>query len=83
MNNHKKQIEPGFYRHYKGEMYRIIGFTTDATNERNNEILVHYIASYGNYETYSRTLAEFTENVEYEGKTMPRFTFEREADVLF
>jgi hypothetical protein len=61
------------YAHYKHPelLYKIIGH---CILEASDEPAVLYQAQYGEKITYVRALGVFLETVEYEGKTVPRFT---------
>ena len=65
-------LQPGRYRHYKGKDYEVIGI---ATHSETGEQLVVYRTLYGNYDLWVRPLAMFTETVELEGESVPRFRF--------
>ncbi len=61
------------YWHYKGKdkIYEVIGLGfTEATNE----LCVIYQAQYGERLTFLRPLSSWLERVEWDGKTVPRFT---------
>lgn len=62
---------PGVYRHYKGDVYEVIGV---ARHTETLEYLVMYRALYGTYDLWVRPLAMFIEDVEYNGITQKRFT---------
>lgn len=61
------------YHHYKGtdKVYEIIGL---GFLEANDELCVIYQAQYGERITFVRPLAIWLEQVEWEGRTVPRFT---------
>ena len=61
---------PGRYRHFKGNEYEVIGL---ATHSESGEALVVYRPLYGAGDLWVRPLAMFTETVEHEGATVPRF----------
>lgn len=65
-------VEPGIYQHYKGEKYRVIGV---AKHSESLEDLVIYEALYENETSklWARPLSMFLEEVEVEGKKVPRF----------
>ncbi|WP_445010650.1 DUF1653 domain-containing protein [Vreelandella stevensii] len=65
---------PGIYRHYKGNLYEVMG---TAQHSESEEPLVVYRALYGNYGLWVRPLAMFTESVTKEGNTQPRFALEK------
>jgi hypothetical protein len=65
-------LQPGRYRHYKGKDYEVIGV---ASHSETQEQLVVYRTLYGNYDLWVRPLAMFTETVELEGESLPRFQY--------
>ena len=67
----------GIYQHYKGQNYRVIG---TARHSETLEKLVVYQQLYGNYGLWVRPAEMFAESVEYEGKTVPRFTLIQETE---
>ena len=67
-----EEIRPGRYRHFKGKEYRVLGV---ARHSETLEPLVVYQALYGERGPWVRPAAMWTEQVEREGKTMPRFTY--------
>lgn len=68
---------PGIYRHYKGKEYQLL-FT--AKHSETLEDLVVYKTLYENNmsDLWVRPLEMFCENVEVDGKMVPRFEFIRE-----
>lgn len=70
----KEKIKPGIYRHYKGQLYRVI---TVAKHEETLEELVVYEALYNNPRSkfWARPLKVFTEKVDMGSKKQPRFEF--------
>ncbi|OGL71476.1 hypothetical protein A3D69_00465 [Candidatus Uhrbacteria bacterium RIFCSPHIGHO2_02_FULL_54_11] len=64
-------IQPGgTYQHYKGNVYKVIGVgKMEATQE---DVVVYQGADHGS-PIWVRSLAEFFSDVEWEGKTVPRF----------
>lgn len=64
-------IQAGRYRHYKGQDYDVL---TLAIHTETGEKFVVYRALYGEYDVWIRPLEMFTEQVVYEGQTVPRFT---------
>lgn len=69
-------LEPGIYRHFKGHTYEVIGVARHSETE---EELVVYRPLYGEGALWVRPLAMFTEIVERNGETIPRFAWERPA----
>ena len=67
-----EEIRPGRYRHFKGKEYRVLGV---ARHSETLEPLVVYQALYGERGLWVRPAAMWTEQVEREWKTMPRFTY--------
>jgi len=60
----------GRYRHYKGGEYRVMGVARHSETE---ELLVVYQPQYGERDWWVRPLSMFTEQVEIEGRLIPRF----------
>jgi len=67
-------IKPGIYRHYKGNLYRVIG---TARHSETEEQLVAYEALYNNPKgkLWARPLSMFAESVEVKGIAQPRFKY--------
>jgi hypothetical protein len=63
-------VEPGRYRHYKGNEYEVIGM---ARHSETLESMVLYRALYGEGGLWVRPAAMFAEDVVIDGKTQPRF----------
>ena len=63
-------VEPGRYRHYKGNFYEVIG---TARHSETDELLVVYRPQYGERGLWVRPEAMFEEEVIIEGKKVPRF----------
>jgi len=61
---------PGRYRHYKGNDYEVIGIARHSETE---EPLVVYRKLYGDRSLWVRPLDMFLEQVEVEGRQVPRF----------
>jgi hypothetical protein len=64
--------QPGRYRHYKGNEYRVLGL---ARHSESLEPLVVYEALYGERGLWVRPAAMFAETVELAGQRVPRFAF--------
>lgn len=69
-------IQPGIYRHYKGQEYQVYDLAKHSETE---EVLVVYRCLYGNYDLWVRPAAMFFENVTVDGRTQKRFEFVRPA----
>ncbi len=63
-------IELGTYRHYKGELYDVLGV---ARHSETLEPLVLYRPQYGERALWVRPWAMFTGQVEINGVHLPRF----------
>ncbi|MDO4190089.1 MAG: DUF1653 domain-containing protein [Bacteroidales bacterium] len=61
----------GFYRHFKGRYYQLVGV---ATHSESLEPMVIYRAMYGEGALWVRPYAMFFEMVEKDGYCGPRFT---------
>ena len=67
-------IKLGRYQHYKGKDYRVLGV---AKHSETLDELVVYEALYDNSESkvWVRPKKMFEENVEVDGRTVPRFKY--------
>ncbi len=74
------QPKPGIYRHFKGNLYRLIG---TAKHSETLEEMVVYQALYGERGLWVRPAAMWSETIERDGHVFPRFTYiaEREEDL--
>jgi hypothetical protein len=63
-------IQPGRYRHYKGNEYTVIGIARHSETE---EELVVYRQDYGDRSLWVRPLQMFMETVEVYGQALRRF----------
>lgn len=66
------RIKLGKYRHYKGNLYEVIGL---ANHSETLEKMVVYRALYGDNEIWVRPASMWNEEVEKEGKIFKRFTY--------
>jgi len=60
----------GRYRHYKGNFYEVVGIARHSETE---EELVVYRKLYGDHSLWVRPLGMFMENVQVDGRSVPRF----------
>lgn len=65
-------VQPGRYRHYKGQEYEVLGVARHSETE---EEYVVYRALYGARELWIRPAAMFLEPVIVDGHSYPRFQF--------
>ena len=65
-------IKLGKYRHFKGNMYEVLGF---AKNSETCEEMVIYRALYGENDVWVRPSSMWNETVERDGKIYKRFEF--------
>ena len=65
-------IRPGYYRHFKGGLYRVL-FT--ATHSETGEQMVVYQALYGEHGHWVRPASMWAETVERDGRIQPRFSY--------
>jgi cupin 2 domain-containing protein len=68
--NHKNSIQPGRYRHYKGNEYNVLGV---ARHSETLEELVVYRQDYGDHGLWVRPELMFSETVKVGGRDVPRF----------
>ena len=66
------EIKPGKYRHFKGNLYEVIGI---AHHSETMEELVVYRALYGEQGLWVRPAAMWTETVDRNGYHGPRFQY--------
>ena len=65
-------VQKGLYRHYKGNLYRVIG---EASHSETLEPLVVYQALYGNRGLWVRPKEMFLETVKIDTADVPRFQY--------
>lgn len=70
MSFEQAPLQTGIYQHYKGPRYLVMG---EVTHSETEETLVLYRALYGERGLWVRPASMFTEQVEIEGKLLPRF----------
>lgn len=64
--------KPGFYRHYKGGEYEVVG---TVRHSEDLQPMTLYRALYGEHGLWVRPAAMFNETVVIDGVLKPRFTF--------
>ena len=67
-----EKIRPGRYRHFKGKEYRVLFVARHSETE---EEMVVYQALYGERGYWVRPASMWTETVECDGGTAPRFQY--------
>lgn len=65
-------IKPGIYRHFKGNLYRVIGI---ANHSETLEPMVVYQALYGAKELWVRPASMWNETIDKNGYRGPRFQY--------
>lgn len=74
--NAQEKIKPGIYRHYKGNLYRVIGVAKKPHTEE--EFVMYELLYENDWSRYAvRPLKEFMEKVKVKSKLQPRFQFLR------
>lgn len=76
--NAEHGIRPGRYRHFKGNEYEVLYVARHSETE---EPVVVYRAMYGDRAVWVRPAAMWTEEVLYQGKTVPRFCYIGDAQM--
>ncbi len=69
---HMTELQPGRYRHFKGNEYEVLGVARDS--ETMQEVVL-YRALYGERGLWVRPLAMFIEEVERDGRRVKRFEY--------
>lgn len=64
------EIQPGIYRHFKGNLYEVLFI---AKHSETQEPMVVYRALYGEHGVWVRPAAMWSEHVEKNGYSGPRF----------
>ncbi len=67
-------VEPGFFKHFKGNIYEVIG--VGKHSETGEELVVYrglYNSPHGYGAIWIRPVPMFLETIERDGKTFPRF----------
>lgn len=70
-------MQPGRYRHYKGNDYLVLGVARHSETE---EELVVYQQDYGDRSWWVRPKTMFLETIERDGRIIPRFEFIAESE---
>ncbi|MBT5388120.1 MAG: DUF1653 domain-containing protein [Porticoccaceae bacterium] len=70
-------LQPGIYKHYKGNLYKVMGVARHSETE---EPLVVYTALYGDFGLWVRPLEMFVETVQIADRQIQRFEFVESSD---
>lgn len=70
MNPHGIDVPAGYYKHFKGNIYRVLG---KAIHSETQESMVVYQAEYGEKQLFVRPTAMFIDTLERDGVTHKRF----------
>lgn len=66
----QEKVPPGVYRHFKGKEYEVLGISRDSETLKEKVV---YRALYGARGLWRRSPEMFLEEVEVNGKRVPRF----------
>ncbi|NMH61420.1 DUF1653 domain-containing protein [Alteromonas ponticola] len=72
MKNTNNHLQPGLYRHYKGNEYEVLGV---ARHSETDELVVVYRPCYGERTLWVRPLTMFCETVCINDQNIPRFAY--------
>lgn len=75
MEVNQMELKPGKYRHFKGKEYELIAI---ATHSETLEPMVVYRALYADQGLWVRPLSMWTEQVDRDGYSGPRFRYAAE-----
>ncbi len=82
LSMHHTDLPLGYYRHFKGAIYRVAGLARDCDSQ---QWMVYYQCCYGDWSYWLRPLDNFCATIIKEGTSLPRFTFlgeEAPADLI-
>jgi hypothetical protein len=65
-------VELGIYKHYKGNLYQVIGI---ASHTETGEEMIVYQALYDKYQLWIRPKIMFCEQITYNNQNVYRFVF--------
>lgn len=71
LEEYKKKIPKGKYKHFKGKEYELLDF---AVHSETLEIMIIYRQLYGEHLIWVRPAKMWCELVDYEGKSVKRFS---------
>ena len=69
-------LENGIYKHYKGNLYEVLGVARHSETEQQHVV---YKTLYGDYSMWIRPLEMFVEQIEVDGELVARFEFAEPA----
>ena len=70
----ESHIKVGKYKHYKGGEITVIGVARHSENY-DQELVIYSHPHQGHEQLWARPIAMFLEDVEFDGRTMPRFEY--------
>jgi len=73
-------LKTGIYKHYKGNLYKVIAVARHSETE---EEFVVYQALYDEHGIWIRPKKMFMEELRINGQYIPRFAFIREEKIVF
>jgi hypothetical protein len=72
------KIKLGKYKHYKGQICRVIGVAKNSENYNDEFVVYYHPDENGKDQLWARPLEMFLENVEVENYKGPRFEYQGE-----
>lgn len=79
VNPHSIDVPAGYYKHLKGNVYKVIG---KAIHSETHESMVVYQADYGDKQLFVRPTVMFIGDVERDGVTHKRFQLMTPAELI-
>jgi hypothetical protein len=70
----KETVKPGYYKHFKGEIYKVIGVGRHSETLEEMVIYIHDSKEYGKDSLWARPLSMWFERIERDGYSGSRFT---------
>ncbi len=70
-----QEIKLGTWKHFKGHTVEVIGLAKNSENHDEEFVVYHHPDEQGKDQLWIRPKAMFLENIERDGKTMPRFEY--------
>ena len=70
-----RKIKLGKYKHFKGHLYKVVGVAKYSEDEKQKFVVYEYTYKDGRMQLWIRPKKMFLENVEVNGKKVPRFKY--------